>query len=277
MRPIQCKNWLPPCKNRFSPSILAASRVRWLCRCSRTSLSTRQLCAAGVSQCLLTRKLSGIIASAFWRRSTGRVTLKVVLNGHLGHHPTGPCPVPQTLAVWRTARTNRARHEGENTPCTSSMIPAASDSPRYVAAKTKSDGYQVHKLVRNMFADHPNCRRDFILIVTGSGQWLADLLHRLTTRTARRFWNVEVTPKNITRNCRLVSSWVLLSAPTASAPNETRMVASIDTMLLWKPSWHRRDWVRRVPDQDIVQEHGSHGCWNGPLRVVSACYPERFG
>jgi CRISPR system Cascade subunit CasE len=35
-------------------------------------------------------------------------------------------------------------------------------SPRGMAAMTKGDGYQVHKLIWNLFADHPDRQRDFI-------------------------------------------------------------------------------------------------------------------
>ena len=76
-----------------------------------------------------------------------------------------------------------------------SMIRLRRDiSPRDMAAMTKGDGYQVHKLVWNLFADHPARQRDFIYRHDSVNGWPTFYtVSRREPQDGSGMW--EVTPK----------------------------------------------------------------------------------
>lgn len=139
-----------------------------------------------------------------------------------------------------------------------SMIRLRRDiSPRDMAAKTKSDGYQVHKLVWNMFADHPNRRRDFIYRHEPVNGWPTFYtVSQREPQDASGMW--EVTPKEYHPKLQIGQQlgFTLCANPIRSKRDENGRQHRHDVIMEAKLAQKRLG--ENSNHQDIVQEHGSH-------------------
>jgi len=138
-----------------------------------------------------------------------------------------------------------------------SMIRLRRDiSPRDVAVITKGDGYQVHKLIWNLFADHPDRRRDFIYRHELVNSW--PTFYTISQRVpldASGKW--EVTTKDyhpkLEDGQRL--GFTLCANPIRSKRDENGRQHRHDVVMEAKLEQKRLG--ENIHLQDIVQEHGA--------------------
>lgn len=138
-----------------------------------------------------------------------------------------------------------------------SMIQLRRDiSPCDMAAMTKGDGYQIHKLVWNLFADHPERKRDFIYRHEPVNGW--PTFYTVSQRVpydASGMW--EVSPKeyhpNLQAGQRL--GFTLCANPVRSKRDENKRQHRHDVIMEAKLEMKKRSDKINIPD--IVQEHGA--------------------
>lgn len=138
-----------------------------------------------------------------------------------------------------------------------SMIRLRRDiSPRDMAAMTKGDGYQVHKLIWNLFADHPDRQRDFIYRHEPVNGWPTFYtVSRREPQDASGMWEVmpkEYCPK-LQADQRL--GFTLCANPIRSKRDEDGRQHRHDVIMEAKLAQKRLGDITNLPD--IVQEHGS--------------------
>lgn len=138
-----------------------------------------------------------------------------------------------------------------------SMIRLRRDiSPRDMASITKGDGYQIHKLVWNLFADHPDRKRDFIYRHEPVNGWPS--FYTVSQRApldALGMW--EVTPKEYSPKLKAGQrlSFTLCVNPIRSKRDEKGRQHRHDVIMEAKTEIKKRGENVSIPD--IVQEHGS--------------------
>jgi len=139
-----------------------------------------------------------------------------------------------------------------------SMIRLRRDiAPRDMAAMTKGDGYQIHKLVWNLFADHPDRKRDFIYRHEPVNGWPTFYtVSQREPQDASGMW--EVTPKEYRPNLRTGQrlGFTLCANPIRSKRDENKRQHRHDVIMEAKLDIKKRDEDINMPD--IVQEQGAH-------------------
>ena len=137
-----------------------------------------------------------------------------------------------------------------------SMIRLRRDiSPRDMAAMTKSDGYQIHKLVWNLFADDPDRKRDFIYRHEPVNGWPTFYtVSQREPQDASGMW--EVTPKEYRPNLQTGQrlGFTLCANPIRSKRDENKRQHRHDVIMEAKLKIKGRSENIDVPD--IVQEQG---------------------
>jgi CRISPR system Cascade subunit CasE len=137
-----------------------------------------------------------------------------------------------------------------------SMIRLRRDiSPRDMAAMTKGDGYQIHKLVWSLFADHPDRKRDFIYRHEPVNGWPTFYtVSQREPQDASGVW--DVTPKEYRPNLRTGQrlGFTLCANPIRSKRDENKRQHRHDVIMEAKLKIKGRSENIDVPD--IVQEQG---------------------
>jgi CRISPR system Cascade subunit CasE len=137
-----------------------------------------------------------------------------------------------------------------------SMIRLRRDiSPRDIVSITKGDGYQIHKLVWNLFADHPDRKRDFIYRHEPVNGWptFYAVSHRVPLDKSS-LW--EVAPKEYRPNLRAGQrlGFMLCANPIRSKRDENKRQHRHDVIMEAKLEVKKRGENINIPD--IVQEQG---------------------
>ncbi len=137
-----------------------------------------------------------------------------------------------------------------------SMIQLRRDiSPRDMASITKGDGYQIHKLVWNLFADHPDRKRDFIYRHEPVNGWptFYTVSHRAPL-DASGLW--EVAPKEYRPKLRAGQrlDFMLCANPIRSKRDENKRQHRHDVIMEAKLEMKKRGDKINIPD--VVQEQG---------------------
>jgi len=130
-------------------------------------------------------------------------------------------------------------------------------SPRDMTAMTKGDGYQIHKLVWNLFADHPERKRDFIYRHEPVNGWPTFYtVSQREPQDALGMW--EVTPKEYRPNLRTGQrlGFTLCANPIRAKRDENKRQHRHDVIMEAKLKIKKRGEDINMPD--IVQEHGVH-------------------
>jgi CRISPR system Cascade subunit CasE len=124
-----------------------------------------------------------------------------------------------------------------------------------MAIMTKGDGYQIHKLVWNLFADHPERKRDFIYRHEPVNGWPTFYtVSQREPQNASGMW--EVTPKEYRPNLRTGQrlGFTLCANPIRSKRDENKRQHRHDVIMEAKLEIKKRSENINMPD--IVQEHG---------------------
>lgn len=128
--------------------------------------------------------------------------------------------------------------------------------PRDLAVITKGDGYQIHKLVWNLFADQPDQPRDFLYRHESVGGW--PTFYTVSAREPQDLNGMwEVTPKEyrprLERGQRL--GFTLCANPIRSKRDVDGRQHRHDVIMEAKRV--KKERGEAIVLQDIVQEHGS--------------------
>ena len=139
-----------------------------------------------------------------------------------------------------------------------SMIRLRRDiTPRDMAAMTKGDGYQIHKLVWNLFADHPDRKRDFIYRHEPINGW--PTFYTVSQREPQDVSGMwEITPKEYLPKLRAGQrlGFTLCANPIRSKRDENKRQHRHDVIMEAKLEIKKRGENINMPD--IVQEQGVH-------------------
>ncbi len=130
--------------------------------------------------------------------------------------------------------------------------------PRDMATMTKGDGYQIHKLIWNLFADHPDRQRDFIYrheLVNGWPTFYA--VSRREPQDASGMW--EITPKEYHLKLQVGQrlGFTLCANPIRSRRDESGRQHRHDVIMEAKLELKKKGENIILPD--IIQEYG--GRW----------------
>ncbi len=148
-------------------------------------------------------------------------------------------------------------------------------SPRDVSAITKGDGYHIHKLIWNMFADHPDRRRDFIYRHELVNSW--PTFYTISQRVPQDFsgkWEIETKDYHPKLRDGQRLEFTLCANPVRSKRDENGRQHRHDVVMEAKFGQKRPG--ENTHFQDIVQEHGaqwlvdrsaSHGFSLAPDRI----------
>lgn len=128
--------------------------------------------------------------------------------------------------------------------------------PRDLAVMTKGDGYQIHKLVWNLFADQPDQPRDFLYRHESVGGW--PTFYTVSAREPQDLSGMwEVTPKEyrpkLERGQRL--GFTLCANPIRSKRDVDGRQHRHDVIMEAKRV--KKEHGESIVLPDIVQEHGS--------------------